>query len=388
MEVTKVRYILLAVVIFMASIIAAAQTQSNDIVFYSSSPGMRSQIYSIRADGGGQVNLSNDPSAWYVSPDWSPDGTRIVYARNGQIWVMNADGTNRIQLTVTGVGGKGWPVWSPDGSKIAYLFDGNGFEPPSINVMNADGSNERLLTFTDSFKRIDWSPNGDRIAFSALGGPGCEYIYVINADGTGQPAIVNSKLCGSNVHPKWSPDGSKIAFTTYGDLNFGSAVICTMNADGSDTACNAEDFTRDNYYPSWSPDGSRLTFSGFSHETGFSQIYVMNADGTNLTQVTQNGRSYSAPNWKRAAPSSQHLLSGRVTTSSQQGVPRARVTLDDGAGNLRHAITNPFGYFRFREVSNGTYTVTITSKSYMFTSRVVDVSSSITDLDFTALKNP
>jgi len=64
------------------------------------------------------------------------------------------------------------------------------------------------------------------------------------------------------------------------------------------------------------------------------------------------------------------------------------VTLDDGAGNIRSAITNPFGYFRFENVPTGSYAASVRSKSCTFVSRTVDVSSSITDLDFVALENP
>ncbi len=118
------------------------------------------------------------------------------------IWVMNADGTNRTQLTVGGAGSRDYPVWSPDGSRIAYVFDGNGFEPPSINVINADGGNQRQLTFISSDGGIDWSPDGSKIVFSSFDGNG-ENIYVMNADGTSQTAITNR--ADRNFHPKWSP---------------------------------------------------------------------------------------------------------------------------------------------------------------------------------------
>jgi len=70
------------------------------------------------------------------------------------------------------------------------VFDGNGFEPPSINVINADGGNQRQLTFLSSDGGIDWSPDGSKIVFSSFDGNG-ENIYVMNADGTSQTAITN-----------------------------------------------------------------------------------------------------------------------------------------------------------------------------------------------------
>lgn len=198
------RYIFLAAIFILASIVVHAQPSVNEIVFFGG-PGITNtgtQVYSIRADGSGQVNLTNNPAATHLSPNWSPDGTKIVLSINDFIWVMNADGTNRTQLTVGGAGSRDYPVWSPDGSRIAYVFDGNGFEPPSINVINADGGNQRQLTFISSDGGIDWSPDGSKIVFSSFDGNG-ENIYVMNADGTSQTAITNR--ADRNFHPKWSP---------------------------------------------------------------------------------------------------------------------------------------------------------------------------------------
>lgn len=78
-------------------------------------------------------------------------------------------------------------------------------------------------------------------------------------------------------------------------------------------------------------------------------------------------------------------VSGRVTTFSGQGVSNARVTTTDFGGNSRLAITNPFGYYRFTNVSaNGLYTFVVRSKRYTFTSRTVQVNDNLTDVNFVA----
>jgi hypothetical protein len=62
-------------------------------------------------------------------------------------------------------------------------------------------------------------------------------------------------------------------------------------------------------------------------------------------------------------------VSGRITTYSGRGVERTRIKIDDGRGNVFYSQTNPFGYYRFKNLIPGTtYTITITNKLYLFTS--------------------
>lgn len=77
-------------------------------------------------------------------------------------------------------------------------------------------------------------------------------------------------------------------------------------------------------------------------------------------------------------------MSGRITTVGGQGVFNARVTITDAAGNARMAITNPFGYYSFENVSPGEVNIAVTSKRYTFAPRTLLVSDNTTDVDFVA----
>lgn len=88
------------------------------------------------------------------------------------------------------------------------------------------------------------------------------------------------------------------------------------------------------------------------------------------------------------APSAANVsVSGRILTSNGHGVSRARVTMTDPDGVTRTAVTGSFGYYRFDEVEVGrTYVVSIGSKRYTFTPRVINVTDELIDLDFVAIE--
>ena len=108
-------------------------------------------------------------------------------------------------------------------------------------------------------------------------------IYVMDADGSNQTNLTNSNDLYERF-PSWSPDGTKIIFTSAGvRLVFGGADpngdIFVMDADGSNRTNLTNDV--DAYkYPSWSPDSSKIVF------VKSSEIWVMNSDGSNQTQIS------------------------------------------------------------------------------------------------------
>ena len=129
------------------------------IAFVSDREGNK-DIYVMDPDGSNVVRLT-DHSADDYSPDWSPDGNRIMflsdrYDRTG-LYVMNADGSN-VTLLLGDAAGSGSFRWSPDGKQIAYYGQPGG--NVDIYVMNADGSSVSRLT---DHPKVDiplsWSPD-------------------------------------------------------------------------------------------------------------------------------------------------------------------------------------------------------------------------------------
>jgi len=133
-----------------------------------------------------------------------------------------------------------------------------------------------------------WSPDGMQIAFRSQR-DGNDEIYVMNADGTCQTNLTNDPL--ADWSPAWSPDGRHIAFAHFFDNNPFTDIVL-INQDGSGLTRLTHDHGE---YPAWSPDGSRIAFA--SARDGNYEIYVMNSDGSNQTRLTNNPAYDMSPFW-------------------------------------------------------------------------------------------
>jgi Tol biopolymer transport system component len=250
----------------------------DEIVFARAGAG----IWSIGADGSNAGQLTTVTSD--ITPDVSPDGATLVFSSGSgpvNIFTSDIDGSNRVQLTnSTNASRFNYdPEFSPDGSKIVFYSNrtsGN-FH---IWVMDADGSDPVQLTTTGQNGFPSWSADGTRILFTSNRDGNFE-IYVMDADGSDQTRLTNNSATESRS--AFSPDGTKIVFDTDRD---GAFDIYLMDADGTNQVPLTTDAGFD-AYPAWSPDGQRIAFT--SDRDGSGDIWVMDADGSNQTDVSQTG---------------------------------------------------------------------------------------------------
>jgi Tol biopolymer transport system component len=228
----------------------------------------RWHVYVMNVDGGRRRLVSAIEGG---PPAWSPDGTKIAFGCSDGffICVVDTNGGHVRQVKLSSLWDGGQPAWSPDGRLIAFVGSKAGGGPPGIYVMNADGSKRHRLV--QHALRPTWSPDGQQIAF---GSSDQDVIYVIDADSTARHPLARKLAAGHD--PAWSPDGRAIAFVR----GYGSALISqvsVMNADGR----NPQRVTRTSGYdPAWSPDSGKIAF------TSGGDIYVINADGTDLKRLT------------------------------------------------------------------------------------------------------
>lgn len=223
-----------------------------------------------------------------LSPQWSPDGGKILYTSYKDGWpylYMMELATRRETRLSSQAGVNIGARWSPSGNEIALTLskDGN----PELYILELNGM--KLKRLTDNWA-IDvspaWSPDAKRLAFVSDRG-GNPHIYMINSDGTGLIRITYEGKY--NAAPAWSPKGDKIAFVR---RNEGKFDIWTMNADGTEQiqlTLNG----RDNEDPSWSPDGRYIIFT--STGNGAAGIYIMRDNGADQRRIEIKGGDKGIP---------------------------------------------------------------------------------------------
>ena len=262
------------------------------------SDGRILRTHTFTVTGGPLPLIGDDLEGNNRFPAWSPMGRHIAFSSvsngNADLYVLEleADGTNLRRLTHHP--GSDWdPAWSPDGGQIAFSSDREGNDNWNLYVMEADGTDVRVRRLTHH-PGWDWdpawSPDGYRIAFSSdREDHGYRNIYVMEADGTGLHSLTAHLEKAHYRYPAWSPDGGQIAFSA------DYSEIWVMDADGTNLRL-LTDAGWFNVGPAWSPGGDLIAFSS-NRDGDHYDIWVMDADGTNLRRLTHHPGHDSSPTW-------------------------------------------------------------------------------------------
>lgn len=258
------------------------------IVFRRRSGDGGSDVYVVDSDGENVRRLTSGEGAVY-SPSLSPDGTRLLYQ------VMHPDGSTAIyerdlrtgrRRTVSAEPGLNiTPTYSPDGSRIAFARTVD-----DHTEIFETGRGRLTRTVGGDALNPTYSPDGRRFAFEAT--PlGQQQIYVQDVAG-GQPFLVSRYVPrerGSASGPDWSPRGDRIAYSGWLDNVF---QVFSVNPDGSERrVLTSRGMNED---PSWAPDGRHIVFSS-TQRTGRSLIVLDAVSGRTRTLVS--GRVDQLPDW-------------------------------------------------------------------------------------------
>ena len=253
------------------------------------------EIWWMDPDGANQKPITNYRSVC-TTPGVSPDGTKIAftsYVKGNPAILLHSLETGR-QLRFYGPVSSmvATPEFTPDGQKILFSYTIDGW--PQIAVANVDGSNLRRISYV---RAIEVEPKvnpktGAEVAFVS-GRAGFQQIFRMNLDGSDVRQLTPGE--GLAANPSWHPDGQHIAFVWSKGYAPGHFNIFVMDV-ATRTYVQLTHGAGRNENPTWAPDGRHIVFS--STRGGSTQIYTMLADGTQVRQLTTQGRN-TMPVWSK-----------------------------------------------------------------------------------------
>jgi TolB protein len=248
------------------------------------------------------------------------------------------------------------PDWSPDGSQL--LFDVQG-EPDQLYVINADGSDARIVTDCElpecvGLTHASWSRDGTRIAAAyAIGplgpeGPARLGLAIIDVDSGARTVILDHEAAdGQDLYPRWSADDEQLVF--WRERNDRTTAVFVIDVDGNNLTQLTE-WDQIAGDADWSPDGTLIVFTTYPlrvfRVADRSDLYTMRPDGSEMRQLTHlEGSRATQPRW---TPDGEAIIYTRVEAS---GRPRHIWAIrSDGTDdspvlttrdNLTHAVLQP-----------------------------------------------
>ena len=357
--------------------ITPALSADGKMLAYAGGEPAHTSVYVRQVSGGEAIRLASGRA-----PQWSPDGSKLVYVDSAGIASVPAFGgtpqrlidraaTTQKEAGVTTVAMS--PAWSHDGKFLAYAA------LDTIWIANADGSNQRILLSARAPHSISWSPDDSRLAF-VEGNPAFVYaadqfgniapssVWIVGSDGRAATAITDS--IHHSVSPVWTSDGKGIFYVSnagggrdiyyqrirgnradgapqrlttglkihgisvggadrvaYSLWNTSVGVwSVTASPSGAASTQAAHQITSASERiesVNVSPDGQWLAFD--SDRSGNGDIYKMRIDGSGLQQLTRNPADEFRPQW---SPDGRQI----AFHSWRAGNRDSYVTNSDGSG--------------------------------------------------------
>jgi Tol biopolymer transport system component len=305
------------------------------------------EVFVVNTDGTGLTQVTTN-QRHYVHLSISGDGSKIAVSSympttqgsfsDPKTFVVNSDGTGLITL-ISGSSLGEAPVISDDGSKVVITaFVDSNYE---VFVVNSDGTGLKQLSDSTSYSsHPSISSDGSKVAFMSN-----STLIVVNSDGTGLTPLTNSTM--DIADPAISGDGSKVVFISHvssddsDDFDIPNSEVFVVNTDGTGLT-QVTNTTANEAKPSINYDGSKIAFSAYTPEQN-SEVFVVNSDGTGVQQITQSSKmdyypSISGDGKKISFISFEGNINGEIFVSVDLDQDSNAPITTDNYGDLWHMV--------------------------------------------------
>jgi Tol biopolymer transport system component len=286
---------------------AAGDVFNGRIAFTSLRDGGDPDIFTMTPAGDDlrqlTVNDRNDHQ-----PDWHPSGTKLAYraevSKQFQIWRMGAEGEDQTPLVaLPSPQEASQPSWFPNANGVLFRRSGTRIAP-AVFQAGPNGENPRqLFSFTQRQWYPSWSPDMTKVLIAMTMSPTgdtdrgiftVDPVTLVRTTVFDVPGVFDSA-------PAWAPDGSRIAFESDADP-FGTnpehdREIFVMNADGSGVTQLTRNEKAHDEGPAWSPDATQIAYTSGPDNT-HGDINLMTAGGVHLERLTDFEGADESPDWQ------------------------------------------------------------------------------------------
>lgn len=271
----------------------------------------------------------------------------FVSIRNGNAHIFVSDGHGSDRALTAGESVNLQPNWSPDGERIAFTSNREGVN--KVFVMGAQGGEAKRLTATDMIETTpSWSPDGAAVAFYAQdAASGKTELRVVELASGKITSIPGNALDKGPEAPTWSADARRIAFPGIGTS--GKTEIWVVERDGSNLReVSTKASSRNKGQPSLSPDGSQVAY--VADMRGAITIFVTDlATGASRNLTAGVEASHESPRW---SPDGMHLL----FSSTREDESRTRMdifVMNADGSEVRNLTRHPHEDFNAQWAGDG-----------------------------------
>jgi Tol biopolymer transport system component len=303
---TVVSAVVVSVALCTAETAEATFPGRNGRIAFYMDRGSGAEIYTMRPDGTDVLRLTHlDPNL--ERPQWSPDGTKIVFQMDkldgdcGFIEVMDSDGSNLVDITPDRYVARGsacGPSFTPDGRRVVFSAERCRRCIEDIRSVRLDGTGLRQVVRARRLYKFypKVSPDGSMVAFLAETRRG-KALYTARMNGTHVLRVVPFGVDPGGF--SWAPNG-RIILSDHADIPTEPGNLDTVRPDGTGfrqvTHFKGVDL-RAGCSCSFSPDGKWIVYRRFNEKAGRYAVWKMHPDGTHQTRVLRTKHAATGNDW-------------------------------------------------------------------------------------------